>query len=251
MSLVNEALRKARQEAARRDAESRGAVPVSAPVHMPTVPRRGLVSPLVVLLLILLTLAVLAVVFLVARQPEDVSSGGPAGTKLPAAASGSVAPGGSAATSASEAASEVSAASAAPGGEAAGKSGSAAIGSGIGDAASEAPTPPARSERPVVAPPPPAVTPPAAPPRAALEPPGKPVGSELRETYRKLAELPDGTSIQLDFIVWSERNPFAQLNGQLVRPGEEVGETGYVAREVEREGVRLEGPAGSFLIRLR
>lgn len=72
-----------------------------------------------------------------------------------------------------------------------------------------------------------------------------PSGPFVRE-----AVLPGDETIKLDFIVWSESRPFAQINGELVRPGQMVG--AYVLRTVERERVELEAADGaSFWIRAK
>lgn len=66
-------------------------------------------------------------------------------------------------------------------------------------------------------------------------------------SYLRQATLA-GTTVKLDFIVWSE-NPFAQINGHLLSAGQSV--DGYTLLEVERERVELEGGGERFWIRVK
>jgi hypothetical protein len=104
------------------------------------------------------------------------------------------------------------------------------------EAGSEAPPPPAR---PSASADPPAPAPrkrPAAAPTAA-------------EGYLREAPLPAGGSIRLDGIVWSEATPAAVIEGQIVGPGEYV--RGARIVRVERQRVVLEADGVELVIRLR
>lgn len=74
------------------------------------------------------------------------------------------------------------------------------------------------------------------------------VGSE--QTFLREADLPGGVRVKLDFIVWSETRPFAQINGELVNPGQLVGS--YVLRTIERDRIGLEdGDGGMVWVRAK
>lgn len=83
-----------------------------------------------------------------------------------------------------------------------------------------------------------------------VEPPETvgPVGAPEDRTFVLEAEV-DGVRLELDFIVWSTREPFAQVNRRQVTVGQTV--DGFVVRRIERERVVLEGEGGLVTIRVR
>jgi hypothetical protein len=78
--------------------------------------------------------------------------------------------------------------------------------------------------------------------------PPEQVGKIDDEVYVLEAEK-DGVSLRLDFIVWAPPNPFAQINGRQVSIGQTV--DGFLVRAIEREAVTLEGDDGPFRLRVR
>lgn len=62
------------------------------------------------------------------------------------------------------------------------------------------------------------------------------------------AQLPDGTLIDLEGIAWSESEPFALLNGQVVGVGEVV--RAYRVLEIQRDRVILEQSDDRVVLRL-
>lgn len=74
------------------------------------------------------------------------------------------------------------------------------------------------------------------------------VGAPADRTFVLEAEV-DGRRLELDFIVWSSREPFAQINRQQVTVGQAV--DGFVVRRIERERVVLEGEGGLVTLRVR
>ncbi len=101
---------------------------------------------------------------------------------------------------------------------------------------------------------------PSKPAMAAIEPPPPPAPAALASgvpasaapllsgSYRREVTLAGGKTLKLDFIVWSEAHPFAQINGELVNPGQMV--EGYILRQVERDRIELESDDGSFWLRV-
>ena len=57
------------------------------------------------------------------------------------------------------------------------------------------------------------------------------------------------TNVRVDFIVWSESRPFAQINGELLSVGQSI--DGFTVLKVERERVELEGRDERFWIRVK
>lgn len=125
--------------------------------------------------------------------------------------------------------------------------------------------PPAAVEpvRPAPAATAPAATPGSAP--AAVEPgppPESPTGAATaapspvpeaepaeERTFRRIAQLPDGTTLSLNGIAFSEERPMALLNGQVVAVGETV--AGYRVAEILHDRVRLEREGAAVVLRLK
>ncbi len=82
-----------------------------------------------------------------------------------------------------------------------------------------------------------------APPRATARPARAP-GPE--RTFVLEADI-GGTKLHLDFIVSRSQNPFARINGEQVVIGSVL--AGYTVEEIAPEFVRLAGPAGIVVIR--
>jgi hypothetical protein len=68
-------------------------------------------------------------------------------------------------------------------------------------------------------------------------------------TYLHRAELADGITLELGGIAWSEFGPIALLNGKAVGQGERI--NGYLVVEIEPQQVELRGTVGSVFIRLK
>jgi hypothetical protein len=68
-------------------------------------------------------------------------------------------------------------------------------------------------------------------------------------TYLHRAELTDGITLELGGIAWSEFGPIALLNGRAVGQGERV--NGYLVVEIEPQQVELRGTVGTLFIRLK
>ena len=75
-----------------------------------------------------------------------------------------------------------------------------------------------------------------------------PQGSEAAIFIRH-ADLGNNVSIELGGIAWSETGPYALLNGRVVGVGESV--SGYVVRSIDPQEVRLEGPERQIALRLK
>ena len=263
MSLVNEALKKARLEAARQDAARRG-----LPLPGAQSPRRRQIAgpSLVKVGLVALLVAVAALLFFAGRftsssapSPAEVQvAEAPRPTPpVPAEAEASAAPG------AAEASAPVER-PAAP---------AAAVRPSTGPPASNDSRPPAATApRPAPADPPaerpldrasrvrvrtqldeppsaaqqPGVSsaaPAARPPSAATPP------KEAIQTKIRTLELPGSRRIELGGIAWSEDRPFALINGRVVGPGDTIESLTVV--NIEQRAVELEGDAGRFLLRLK
>jgi hypothetical protein len=219
MSLVNEALRKARMEATRRDARERG-LPQPPPSFL--VPRRHRpLWPWVALGgVALLTLAGIGfwVGRWMARPSAEVTAAVPAEivatvpeSPLPAAPT---APPPSGALGPEPALPE-----------------------------------PLRSPNAEPAFPPAAASPPTEAPRPRTE--SAAVGIQRTAkglpVYVEVAELPDGR-LELGGIAWSRTEPHALINGRIVGRGERI--EVYTVVEIHPREVELEGTRGSFLLRL-
>ncbi len=258
MSLINEALKRARVEAARRDAAEKGVPAAALPLYLPH-SRRPWLAPIVGFLAGLAAVGLAAGAFWLARRPispEGARSAQVAGADGTAEVSAPIsdAPAPAPAQVLRPAADPRVDRHPAPGHPAPGppvpslpRSGAETRHSGtsIGgaDEASDPRSPAAD---------PPAVDPPA-PPTAAIEqppvaPPPSTGGDATGRTYFREA-APAGTRVKVDFIVWSESRPFAQINGQLLSSGQTI--DGYTLLEVERERVELEGDGARFWIRVR
>jgi hypothetical protein len=61
--------------------------------------------------------------------------------------------------------------------------------------------------------------------------------------------LADGAKIVLDGIVYSDANPVALINGQVVRPGGSAG--GMTVATIEPDRVRLDGDGVSVFLLLK
>ncbi len=291
MSLIGDALGRAREEAARRDAIRRGVPPPHTAVARRESP--SWIWGLVVLLAVGLGMSLLAVLLLLRREP-------PANAAVTAAPTATVAVPGVAApgsAAASLAGSPEASPATAPGAAAAPSAGPAggtptAAGSTVGEVVTD----PARGATPEAgsagasssargrpaAPPAPAPAPSrtagstrggsraTAPPAAAehvardesgvlVTLPSADPGSSPRDfadaaaagearVFVREAVLPDGATLTLGGIAWSETGPFALLNGRVVGPGERV--EGYRVVEIEPRRVQLRGHAGTLFIGL-
>ncbi|MCP3961853.1 MAG: hypothetical protein GY719_28760 [bacterium] len=240
MSLINEALKRARIDAARRDAAQKGVPAAALPVYVPA-RRRSWLAPVIGFLLGLTVVAVAAGAFWIAWQPGQERPGQEPSQPAPPAA---------------------------------------AVAEPVTPPAPATPAPEMRrieapADVPSPAPPPPAAAPP--PPRAAEPRPEPAAVAEQREAspveespgagtpaalppadggetgsgevFAVEANPAGGERVKLDFIVWSETRPFAQINGELVNPGQQV--AGYILVTVERDRVELEGAGKKFWLRVR
>ncbi len=276
MSLINEALKKARVEAAQRDAERRGVlVPKAAALE----PRRrgGRAAAWALAAVAALGLAAAGGMWLARRGAAEADPPAAAAAELPAPVDGARRAGPEAGGAGGEGetveSGEGPASAGVPGAgsdaeppEAAGDRrlpGAAALEPPAGGAdaprpAAPAPAPPP-PDRPVPVPDagsaigsdgPPPVRPaaPADPPAPAprKRPPAAPSAAE---GYLREAPLPSGGSIRLDGIVWSETQPAAVIEGQVVGPGEYV--RGARIVRVERHRVVLDLDGSEIVIRLR
>ncbi|HPC82507.1 MAG TPA: hypothetical protein P5234_04220 [Thermoanaerobaculaceae bacterium] len=227
MSLVSEALRKARQEAAAREAARQGRI---APAGLVTPPARRSLSPRPLLLVALVAAAGLAGAL--GAWLAVGTSARPAATRPPAAAGpAEVAPG---------------VPTIPPAAAAAGASG----------------PPPAGATRPVVAPPgtpeeatftgasprnlssgtaPPPL--PSAPPPAAA--PTLAGGDRVFVLDADLGRV----RLHLDYVVFKPSAPFAGINGAQVVPGSIV--EGLVVEEIGRDFVRLRDGEGTVTLKVR
>lgn len=73
--------------------------------------------------------------------------------------------------------------------------------------------------------------------------------AETLPVYLQRIELADGAEIQLDGIAWSATGPFTLLNGRVVGIGEIV--EGYEVVAISPEEVELRGVDGSIILRLK
>ncbi len=254
MSLINEALKRARVEAARRDASAKG-VPASAlPVYRPP-RRRPWLAPVAGFAAGLVAVALAVGAFWLARKP------------LPAAAAEvtavSAVPASGETAVAAPAPAAVPRAAAVPppqsrqdaGAPSTGNAGATGVPS-TGNAGATGGVPAAVRAVPAPAPPP--------PPATWSRQDGGTAGRSQTgasgagngasgvadgQTYFREVTLAGGTPIKVDFIVWSVTRPFAQINGQLLNPGQSAGD--YTLLEVERERVQLESGSVRFWIRVR
>ncbi len=257
MSLINEALKRARVEAARRDAEAKGVPPEALPVYVPP-RRRSWLAPALGFAAGLAVVAVAFGAFWVARQPAPAEQA-PMAASIPApAVAAEGAPPSAPVDAAPPPAAPVSAAEPEPAPAAAAvpppSPGPAAAQPRAAEPpAAKAPAPELRSfETPTA---PDTETPPASPPPPPAEAsapaaPDEPLPAAAGEipSYMRQAS-PAGAAVKIDFIVWSESRPFAQINGQLLSAGQSV--NGYTLLKVERERVELEGGGQRFWLRVK
>lgn len=241
MSLINEALRKARKEAAEKDAAARGTTYRPPRSHLP---RRSSWLPALVGGVVLGSLVAAGAFFVLSSSETRDAAPRAEPSQKPTVASGS----------------ELSAETQLPN-----RSPNPPVGS-------EPPSPSATTARPnptvtsepakatVPAEPPPPNQPPN-PTVISSEPPNAPAAAETRRVqspertgeagdrvYVLEAEI-DGVPLRLDFIVWAPSSPFAQINGVQVSVGQLV--DGFLVRSITREEVTLEGDAGAFRLRVR
>ena len=275
MSLINEALRKARHEAARQDAARRG-------LSYPVAEQKSARPPLVPILaaVVLVVIAGGLVYWLggrSARSGVDIAAT-PATAGEPESASGTVsspAPP-SPALAASEAAPEPAPPTSTPLGRE-----SVARRESVAPAPEPRAAEPAPAARPIEPRPEPSESPrltdpaptvpaprPASPPAApAAEPtaaqpepaattvepaplPEEPAPTEgITGTFVGEASIPEAGQLRLGGIAWSERQPFALINGRVVGPGDWI--QGLQIESVGRSEVVLRGNAGSYVLRLR
>ena len=81
-----------------------------------------------------------------------------------------------------------------------------------------------------------------------LEPTGAPI-DDAGTTFLHRAELADGVTLELGGIAWSEFDPIALVNGKAVGQGERV--NGYLVVQIDPQQVEMRGEVGSIFIRLK
>lgn len=271
MSLINEALKKARVEAAQRDARQRGVLVPKAAAYGPR-RRPGRIAAAVVAGGLALGLAAGGGMWLAGRQAPD-PAGGEAAAPEAATAEPAEAPG-TGVAGPTEAAGTTGAAGVAGGSETAPAAASgrtmvpspppadpARDPSERTRGAASNPAPPAGGDGPESAMPAaepaearPASAAPARPepsPRAAQRPtrPAPTPPAPAAPGYVREAPLPGGGSLHLDGIAWSETAPAAVIDGQIVGPGERI--RGALVVRIERDRVVLEAGDGEIVVRLR
>ena len=69
------------------------------------------------------------------------------------------------------------------------------------------------------------------------------------ETYVRHVDLENAVSLELGGIAWSEAGPYALLNGRVVGIGESV--SGFIVREIDPLQVFLEGQDRKLVLRLK
>lgn len=243
MSLINEALKRARVEAARRDATARGVPPAALPVYVPR-RRRPWLAPVAGFAAGLVAVAMATGAFWLVRRPAMPPSG-------TAATAGEVAD-----SLAQAVAVRALPSPAAPPIEAPSPAAPRPEASTIASRPARPAAAPPIAARPVIAESavaesavaePAAVAP--APVAPSLSPRRlPPAGDDGIRTYLRQA-TPAGERVKVDFIVWSKSQPFAQINGELLSSGQSV--DGYTLLEVERERVQLEGGGERFWLRVK
>jgi hypothetical protein len=243
VSLISEALKRARLEAARREGEERGTVYASAPAYTP----RRRQPPIAVVI------AACAMAGLLAGAGAFWAlRGGAPGSPRPEAPKPAPAPALSAPVPAPqmpepERAVPSSASTPAPESLA---PPSAPVAPPIPVAPPRASAPPA----PPAAPPTKAAAAPASAPSAAKAMPAAPAppGAPPAEgrTYSRAVDLPGGQRLELDGIVASPTDPLAMMNRRLMAPGEVI--DGYTLVRIEPKRVEMRGPDGAiFFLSLR
>ncbi|MEM7482138.1 MAG: hypothetical protein AAF481_13260 [Acidobacteriota bacterium] len=237
MSLINEALKKARVEAARREAAERG-------MPYPVLPEAKASRPWIWALAGAAALAVALAVFSLGSRlgggvdsPSPTAAVAPAPTPVPVTIADAPTP------SVSEASPAPRGAQGAPRAEPTVPPRSAPS----RPEPSPAPQPPTAQPAPQPAPElaPVAARPaqaPAAPATAAV--PELAAGEHLRQ-----APLPGGGTLSLDGIAWSEVQPAAVLNGEIVGVGERI--SGVRVDAIERDRVTVSDGEAVLVIRLK
>jgi hypothetical protein len=81
-----------------------------------------------------------------------------------------------------------------------------------------------------------------------LESAGAPIDA-AGTTYMHRAELADGVTLELGGIAWSAFDPIALVNGKAVGQGERV--NGYLVVQIDPQQVEMRGEVGSIFIRLK
>ena len=111
--------------------------------------------------------------------------------------------------------------------------------------------PPLPKAAPNTSPPSPSISEPQIPRPAPSPAPSAPAREPSRAPgdYLRRADFPDGSSLELGGIVYSEAAPFAYINGRLVGVGEFV--LGRRIDRIERDRVILSGDAGTITLRLK
>lgn len=263
MSLINEALRKARKEAAERDAEQRGVTYRPPRAHLPA--ERSLVPALVGVAFGALIAAAAFFFFMPRPSSETATEAGSTPLASEAATAASDPEGADVAdTQEAPKTSEPSPTELVPAEPVPSKADPAEP-----DPADPVPTEPAQTvpaqtetaqtgpdESPALSEPTPkaAEAPEPEPLPGAriaearrVQPPEQ-VGQVGEQTYVLEAEI-GGVSLRLDFIVWAPANPFAQINGRQVAVGQTV--DGFLVRSITRDEVTLEGDDGPIRLRVR
>jgi hypothetical protein len=232
MSLIGEALKRARLEAARRDAEERGTVYSEAPAYVPQ--RRGLSRwPAAGVLLAGLALGVLVgtAIFLALRQarptPGEIAASPREARPAPVAA---------AAEATSPPAPPIEAlTAAAPSGPVAPPVAAGPAGSPPDPASPDTSTAAAIQAAPAAG-------------RREAAPAAPPFASG--RSYLRAVVLPSGGRLELDGIVASADAPLTMINRQLLSPGETV--EGFTVERIEPNQVTLRRSDGVVVIlRLR
>jgi hypothetical protein len=282
VSLIDEALKRARQEAAQQDAARRGPAPSWTPVPLAPLRERRSPLPLAVALAVALLLAI-GLVWSTRRTPAPPSAVGtvaaaPAERAVAQPAAPAVqstvqpaapAPRDRAAPATREDDASRQAARTAPreGGDVADRSDRAdrSERSDRGQAAPEPrtaraepgremasrrePAPPA-SPAPTTA----AAEPPASRARAAEARPAAPaaaatVAPEDGRSYVREASLPGGRKLELRGIAFSDTQPVVLINGKVLSPGEGV--EGYTVVSIQPQRVELKGASGTLYLTLQ
>jgi hypothetical protein len=81
-----------------------------------------------------------------------------------------------------------------------------------------------------------------------IEPAGAPI-DPAGTTYMHRAVLADGVTLELGGIAWSEFDPIALINGKAVGQGERV--NGYLVVQIDPQQVEMRGEVGSIFIRIK
>jgi hypothetical protein len=89
---------------------------------------------------------------------------------------------------------------------------------------------------------------PVAPAAAPNPPPAPPSGVVDGKVYLQTIDLPDAPKVKLDGIMWSDKNPLALINGITAAPGDDLGEVTVVA--IEQKRVKLTAQGKEFFVRL-